>query len=206
MSCKRFASSLGLRALAAVALVLLFAGASFGSTIDHGTGLAGLFQTITFSELSFAPNTPITTQFSSLGVSFTPQLYYDTPDVLYANIVGDRLQNYYPCCNAFSIFFTNVQSAVDFNFVTQPGTTTFTARLGGVIQESFTTSTDLLTTPNFYGFQGISLDEIDVSVSSVNGAMQLDNIQLGVPEPGGWALLASGLMALAAFSRRKKAR
>jgi hypothetical protein len=206
MSGNRFASSLGLRALAAVALVLLFAGASFGSTIDHGTGLAGLFQTITFSEFSFAPNTPITTQFSSLGVSFTPQLYYDTPDTLYANIVGDRLQNYYPCCNAFSIFFTNVQSAVDFNFVSQPGTTTFTARLGGVIQESFTTSTDLLTTPNFYGFQGISLDEIDVSVSSVNGAMQLDNIQLGVPEPGGWALLASGLMALAAFSRRKKAR
>src|ERR1035438_10542178 len=148
MSCKRFASSFGLRALAAVALVLLFAGASFGSTIDHGTGLAGLFQTITFSELSFAPNTPITTQFSSLGVSFTPQLYYDTPDTLYANIVGDRLQNYYfqngyVCCNDFSIFFTNVQSAVDFNFITQPGTTTFTARLGGVVQETFTASTAL---------------------------------------------------------------
>jgi hypothetical protein len=206
MSCKRFASSIGLRALAAVALVLLFAGASFGSTIDHGTGLAGLFQTITFSELSFAQNTPITTQFSSLGVSFSPQLYYDTPDTLYANIVGDRLQNYYPCCNTFSIFFTNVQSAVDFNFVTQPGTTTFTAKLGGVIQETFTTSTDLLTSPNFYGFQGISLDEIDVSVASVNGAMQLDNIQMAVPEPGGWTLLASGLMALAAFSRRMKAR
>src|ERR1035441_7154645 len=93
MSCSRSASSFGLRALAGVALVVLFAGASFGSTIDHGTGLAGLFQTITFSEFSFAPNTPITTQFSSLGVSFTPELYYDTPDALYANIVGDRLRS-----------------------------------------------------------------------------------------------------------------
>ena len=207
----RGAAALKYKALAVVACTLLFAGASFGSIIDHGTGLTSPVQTVSFSEFTFAPNTPITTQFSSLGVSFTPQLYYDTPDALPANIVGDRLQNYYfqgsyICCNNFSILLTDARNAVDFNFVTTPGTTTFTAKLLGVTLASFSTSTDLTSTPNFYGFQGFFLDEIDVSIASSNGAMQLDNIQLGetsAPEPGVFGLLGSGLIALAAFSRRR---
>lgn len=62
----------------------------------HNTfGLSSPAQTINFGEFSFANYTPITTEFSSLGVEFSPNLWtYDYNAVVAPNIDNNVLFNF----------------------------------------------------------------------------------------------------------------
>jgi hypothetical protein len=104
-------------------------------------------------------------------------------------------------------------TAAAFAMQTNPGTSTFTALLGGLPVETFTAPTDLSFLPdltnasNFYGFSGITFDAIEVTSNTT--FFQIDNLQIGsaaatVPEPATLALVVVGLVGLAGHARRRK--
>lgn len=201
-----------------LAVVGMFAGATAANAdpVINNTGITSPAETITFSEVPLAEGTPVTNQFASLGVTFSPTLYYDLqaeffPTDFLANFDDNGDTN-----DPATIFFANDQTAAAFALQTNPGTTTFEALLNGVEVESFTASTDLSFLPdltnasNFYGFSGIVFNEIMVTPNN-EYAFQLDNLQLSnaataVPEPGTLALFGVALAGLAVFYRRKPTR
>lgn len=87
----------------------------------------------------------------------------------------------------------------------------FFALLNGTLVESFTDSNPVGAW-KYYGFTGITFDEIQVEIgfdsAAPNKHMRLDNLQIGaitvVPRPAGGVLLLSGLFGLAIFNRRKR--
>ena len=96
---------------------------------------------------------------------------------------------------------------VAFGVATNPATTQFEAFYGGNLIESFSAATSYDgTTNSFFGFSGITFDEIRVTVGG-DEQILIDNIQMGstVPEPASLILLGTGLGAigLAAWRRRK---
>ena len=203
----------------ALIVPLLTSGVVLAEAITNDIGLANPEFTLTFDETVFTQGTAITDQFSSFGVTFSPNMYYDSqgpfsgPSVE-THYVGNNVSG---LVNPFSIFFTSPQSAVAFGIATNSATTTFTAKLNGVIVESYQSPTYYNDASiSFQGFQGILFDEIEVLVGGDQQAL-IDNIQLGqapvigpmvpVPANAPWALVAMVLLLLslgfAAVNRRR---
>jgi hypothetical protein len=184
--------------------------------IINNTGLASPDVTITFSEHVFATETVITNQYADLGVEFDAGMYYNVqPDFFpthsLANFSLEGGQPFHPVSIRFGTPVTAAALALQSN----PGTTTFTALLNGVIVESFATGTTLSFLPDlshasdFYGFSGILFDELTISndFESEFGIFQIDNVQYtAVPEPTALLLLGAGLATLAARRSRRTAR
>jgi hypothetical protein len=169
-------------------------------------GLTSPASTLTFDEIVFPQGTAINNQYQASGITFTPSLIYD---VLGAEslpgITGHYLGNFNPIVNPFSIFFTTQQTEAAFGIATFPAQTTLTALLNGTPVESFSISTTF-DDPNtgFYGFSGITFNEISILVS--NNLALIDNIQTGnttIPEPTTMLLLGSGLIGLVGYGRKK---
>jgi hypothetical protein len=105
-----------------------------GVIIGDPTGLARPAVTITFTELGIRDGTPLTAQYASLGVIFSSGMYQSTGAVV----------NFAPGSTAtspFSLYFTSPQSSVAVNLVTNSGTSSFSALLGGALVDSFSAST-----------------------------------------------------------------
>jgi hypothetical protein len=202
--------------LAAIAILSLSASAQADILINN-TGLPSPAETITFSEIVLPPETPVTNQYASFGVTFSPNLFYNTQPIFFpteslANFDFNGNVN-----NPVAMMFSQVQTAAAFALQTNPGDSTFTARLGGSVVESFTAPTTLSILPdtsqasNFYGFTNIAFDEIDILSNTTY--FQMDNLQLGntvapVPEPGSLAIVligtgSTGVLFVLRRSRRK---
>jgi VPDSG-CTERM motif len=179
--------------------------------IHNTTGLASPVTTIDFNA-SLGDGTVVTNQYAGLGVTFSPNLVYDT---IYSgagipNIGGGQLRNFAgTVVDPFSLLFAVDQTEVAFAMATNPGTSTFSAYLDGVLVESFSAATDVSSSNNFFGFSGIVFDEIRVDAGGSGSAMLLDNLQMGtaatasVPDAGATAsLLGLAMFGLGALRRK----
>lgn len=173
------------------------------NTIQQSTsGLTGLFTTETFD--AGTPATLAGNQFT--GLSFGSDLYVDANySGAFPNMNGNVIANFLNNCNCVTPTFISFDSAVTgaaFNFVSNTGTSTFTAFLGSTQIEQFSAPTGY--GGEFYGFTNILFDSIRVDSGGGNNAYILDNLQVSaVPEPETYAMLLVGL-GLVGFTLRNK--
>jgi hypothetical protein len=160
-----------------------------------------------------AEEAPVTNQYESYGVRFSPSLFYNTQPIFFPTASLANFDFLGGLSNPASILFSQDQTAAAFALQTNPGTTTFTALLDGVVVESFTAASTLSALPdvsqasNFYGFSNIVFDEIRILSNTT--FFQIDNLQfaaLAVPEPSELALFITAMaLALGAALRRRRA-
>lgn len=199
------------------AILVAFSALSFGAqatpishSISHSlTGLTGSHTTETFDSWDLD---------SSSGVSF-PGLLFESgqyaSDYLggFPNLSGNAIANDTELKTMFS--FSETVFGAAFNFVNLPGSSIFTAFLGGVEVEHFTAVTDPLEEGNFYGFEGIEFDSIRIDTTGTGyGVYRLDNLQVAtspefdaatsVPEPESYAMFMAGLALMGFIARRRK--
>lgn len=98
--------------------------------IENLIGIESPELTITFSEYTFPTGTAISDQYSSLGVTFCAELFYNIDPFFFPT---DFLSNYIPSPyainNPVSIIFDDVQDSASFALQTYFGRTRFTALL-----------------------------------------------------------------------------
>jgi len=196
------------RILAAVTFLALLGSPVCADRIDNATGLASPATTLDFDEWG-ADGVTITDQYISQGVVFTSTpggpvqtLYSDIfpgMDLYALNQAGD-----------FEIQFQGTVDEAAFAFLTNPGTSTFTALRNGSIIDSFSAYTEYVGAADYFGFSNFTFDTIRVSAGGTNGAFRLDNLQFGavtseVPEPGTLALVGLLLAGVGLGMRRRSA-
>ena len=140
------------------------------ATIQNNSGVSDPELTITFDEIVLPPGTPLSDQYSELGVVFSPDLFYNPdpnvlnppdPSIPSNNAIGNFVieglppgvvapppgivappPGLPPTVNPFSVAFTQAQDEAAFGAATAfPGVIELTALLDGVEQESFSAQT-----------------------------------------------------------------
>lgn len=194
---------------AVLAVAALPAQASF---INNSFGLTGPQQTIDFESVALVTNQAVSTEFQSLGATFTNAFGNPVVNSL-PNFSGNRIGNFQGGIGnlgTLTIDFSSVLDSVAFALVSSPGTSTIQAYLNGLLVESGTALTDTTSFTNFYGFTGIQFNRVTLSVVSFDSALLIDNLQLTpadltVPEPASGALVMLALAGLCALGRPKPA-
>lgn len=162
--------------------------------------------TITFTEVVLPTDTPLTNQYSGLGVTFNG-LYYNAPNA--SSLTPPTAANFQTgganTISPFLISFNQPLTGAAFRMQTNPGTSLFEALLNNVVVESFMAPTTFPSNNDFFGFQAIVFDQIRVTPGGSGNRAVIDNIQLGsaIPEPA--TLAVFGLMAVGgAFGVRRR--
>lgn len=204
-------------ALATFIMVFAFGlGVARAGIIDGSvTGLTSPAETISFGEIILPVNTSVTTQYSGLGVSFSPNVYYDPQ--AYGSFVNDVGNFTFPSEPAYIdpvvMSFSTPQTGVAFQMTADSTPYLFQAFLGGTggtLVDSFTDANigDIL----FYGFSNETFDTIKISEAGAGGGPYwlIDNIQLGtgtaVPEPSSILLMGPAMAGLWLARRGRFAR
>jgi hypothetical protein len=196
--------------LALVATGLLVAASAKSVTaapiINSATGVSNPGQVITFSEVVLPDGSPLTNQYSGLGVTFQGMFYNPQPLFFPTDPSAGNFSFTVPNApiTPFSIFFNTPQQAAAFQIVTNPGITTIEALLNGNVVESFQVATNFPTDGLYQGFEGITFDQIRVNTPpNTNLAALIDNLQsTNAPEPA--TLAVFGLLAVGAFGLNRR--
>jgi hypothetical protein len=147
----------------------------------NSSGISNPAKTINFDEVAVANSATLTTQYSSHGVTFVNVVYNPVPNESYPNITPPNIGNFRAGgsgTNPFSIRFNSPQQRAAFALTSQAGSTTFTALLNGsVVATAQSVPTGFASSTNFYGFENITFDEIQISVSSSDHACLIDRLQ-----------------------------
>jgi hypothetical protein len=187
------------------------------SIVSSSTGLAAPDQTISFTEIALADDTPLTNEYSALGVTFSGFFYNGCPVCVTAPPTGSKpdIGNFAGSnTDAFNtnlaLTFAAPQDGVAFNFASNFAPFTFSAFLGGSLVEQFTVN---VGDPNingvngwgWYGFTGITFDSITIAAGQ---AMLLDDLQTqaSIPEPSSFLLGGLGCAVFFARSRIRRRR
>lgn len=184
------------------------------ATINGDTNsLAGADVLLTFSEVAIADGSQVTNEFAAFGVTMGSQVFIDPPNSggeTIPNITGDRLANFNATTvfNPLTILFSTDVTAASVAVGTNTGTTLFEALLNGVLVESFSATTDLTSSANFFGFTGIVFDELRITGGGGNQAAAIDNLGYvtAIPLPAAGLLLIFGLAGLGVVSVRSRRR
>ena len=187
-------------------LLLCSAATTQADFITNDFGLTSPEQTIAFDELGLRIDTPVTNQY--LGVTFTDGVFQSPQSLDGLNIfnfddqwVGNFVDGQ-TFTNPFSLFFDTELTDAAFAFISNTGTTEFTALLDGNVVETFAALTQVTDPNNFFGFENIVFDEIRITVDPVTQAAGIDNLQFTtVPEPG--SSIFCGLLASVCWRRRR---
>ncbi|MBD1856943.1 hypothetical protein Q2T42_26730 [Leptolyngbya boryana CZ1] len=180
------------------------------------TGLANPAQTIDFSDLAGeapAGTTALTNQYSSAGVTFSNLYFVGSADFDISSFGEFPYQdpasafnitsfsNGMTTVNPFSIQFTSPQTRAAFKIYSSKPTVTFTALLNGTPIESFTSSSIFDMPGDYYGFTGVTFDQIQIAVGGAElRAAGISSLQFGeaTPVPFGFTplpgLAVSGLL------------
>ncbi len=161
---------------------------------QNGTGLSGPTSTIKFDEFIIPRLTQVTTQYNSLGVSFSPFGYYFTESADGLNAVSNFVPNGYGgSAFAMDVIFSDPVTEAALQAIGPPdATATFTAYLGGSPVESASAALDVGGPAHYYGFDGITFDRISISPYAPSGdpfgagwrsPLILDNIQRAEATP-----------------------
>jgi|GEM_PF-880198 len=184
----QFSGKPGLLPIPCLALLAFLSASSTGvaDPIDLSpSGLAEPVSTIAFDEVpGIADTAQVSTEWADLGATFLPNLNYrtgDNPD--WQNITGSNLRTGEPEVNPFSIQFGSPLTSAAFALIAQPPTpATITAKLNGEEVESFETTVSIDNPNNFFGFEDITFDEIEIEYTAAT-RMRIDNLQFGVSAP-----------------------
>lgn len=189
------------------------------ASLQNTVGIATPILTIDFDEIIYPNLTIITNQYSTVngepGVIFSNTtlpspfngLFYLRPLPSSLPNIGLEAVGNASSFTSFSIKFVETQTEAAFSMVTDLTTATFTAKKGGTVVESFSTTTNLTQTNNFFGFTDVQtgFDEILIELNRINNnaipSARIGAIQLGggqpepeeIPEP----TFVFGLLAIA---------
>ena len=166
---------------------------------------------ITFDEIIFPENSPITNEYAGFGVTFSNSYY----DVQGWNLpTGHHIANFSPSITYpyLGISFAERVSDASCLFITNkqdistgpPGQTIFQALLDGSIVAQYIADTDL--TERTFGFSNLRFNEMRIYPGGSGNYGRLDNLQFTtVPEPEGSMLARLALISLVllAASTRK---
>lgn len=183
--------------------------------IASPTGIASPTQTINFEEIVLAMNSSLTNQYASLGVTFSPDVFY-SPQTGFGNVQGHDIGNFTFTgggpINPVTMSFSTLQTAAAFSFDADTTPYLFQALLGGVVVDSFSATVGV-SSNDYYGFSSDVFDSIRITQTGAGGGPDwvADNIKTGaaataVAEPTTLFLLGSGLVVLARLSRKRLSR
>ncbi|KGJ97646.1 PEP-CTERM sorting domain-containing protein [Colwellia psychrerythraea] len=166
------------------------------------------YSLVTFDELTFTDGTLITDQFLPYGVSFSPNLGYETTRPDFTGFSGNNLQNFNNNLPFDIMFAENVNAFGAFWETNINQVLSFTAFLDGVELATVSSSTNdnCCSSASFLGFNGMTFDKISVSGAGANGHLIMDNLHFSatdVPEPATVALFGLALMGLATRKYKK---
>ena len=206
------------KSLFSVGLLVLSSFAAHAAQINGAsTGLASPTSTITFDEVVLPGDTPVTNQYASYGVTFTPNLYYSPQSFSATGIDGNNVGNFtFSTEPAFvdplTLSFSNTETAVAFGAAGDNTPYLVQAFLNGTLVDSF--NAEFAASGGYFGFTGESFNSISISQQGDGGGTYylLDNIEFGpaassvTPEPSSFALFSTGLLGAAGMLRRRMAR
>jgi len=181
--------------------------------IASATGITSPTQTITFEEIVLGMNSSVTNQYASLGVTFSPSVFY-SPETNFGNVQGHDIGNFTDTgggpINPVTMSFSTLQTAAAFSFEADTTPYLFQALLSGVVVDSFSATVSFGSTNDYYGFSSDVFDSIRITRTGTGGGpfWVADNIKTGapavaVPEPTTLFLFGSGLIVLARLTRKR---
>lgn len=168
---------------AILAFSLAAAAAAHADFFRSETPLASPMTVIDFEDRSLPRYTVITTQYSALGVTFPSAPQWNRIVNDFPNITGNRLGN--DPTTAIRIHFNQPQARAALAVACNRSNLVVSAWLNNQVVEQGTALIQLADTSNFFGFTGITFDELRVEQQVLSGSagMVIDLIHFGGGEP-----------------------